>query len=174
MSMLSTIIDTAVAAVVAEHPKLFEPKSIDRAQKLLTREIVKSLTREPRGDGEAAPAAAGPASFERVTADDERGIAYCNLRAIAGELAKPTRASNGDIYLPAEAAGPEVLPFAKLPPREQWAVITDLAQLTAWREFFDATLPNLARRPFAGVAPWPWPPSKAGKVYEPKPEGAAE
>jgi hypothetical protein len=84
--------------------------------------------------------------------------------------------------LPREAAGPEVLPFAKMPSRDKWLFVTDLPQMTAWREFFEATLPTLARRPFGeqqagetGVwVPWPWPPSKTGKVYEPETQGTTE
>jgi hypothetical protein len=178
MSALGTIIEHAVSTVIAEHPKLFEAKSIERAQKLLSREIMKSLTRDPRGDGDAAATETAPEPYERITASDERGIAYCNLRIAARALAAPTRLAGGDLYLPLEASGPEVQPFAKMPPRDQWLFVTDLPQMTAWREFFDATLPTLARRPFGEVVggdtgvwvPWPWPPSKTGKVYEPETE----
>lgn len=179
MNTLGTIIDGAVAAVIAEHPKLFDPKAIERAQRVLTREIMRSLTRTA-GDGDAAKPEmpAEPEPFERVLAADERGIAYVNLRIVARALSpQPQRLAGGDIMLPREAAGPEVQPFAKLPPREQWVPVTETAPLAAWREFFDATLPNLARRPFADtgvIMPWPWPPSKAGKIYEPETEGAAE
>jgi hypothetical protein len=179
MNTLTTIIDSAVATVIAKHPKLFDPKAIERAQRVLTREIMGSLTRTPGTDGEPAKPEPPPEPepYERVLAADERGIAYVNLRIVARALSpQPIRLAGGDLNLPREASGPEVLPFSKMPPREQWLFVTDLAQMTAWREFFDATLPNLARRPFGEkhgdvvgiLVPWPWPPSKTGKIYEPE------
>ena len=179
MNTLATIIDGAVAAVIAEHPKLFDPKAIERAQRVITREIIRTLTRVP-GDEAKPEAAPEPEPFERIVAADERTIAYINLRIASRALSpQPIRLAGGDIMLPREASGPEVLPFAKMPPKEQWVLVTEVAPLAAWRDFFAATLPNLERRPFgdSGVMmPWPWPPSKTGKIYESesKSEGAAE
>lgn len=170
MNTLATIIDGAVATVIAEHPKLFDPKAIERAQRVITREIMRTLTRAPGDEARPEPAPEA-APFERVPADDERGKAYVNLRIVARALSpQPQRLAGGDILLPREASGPEVLPFAKMPERSQWVPVTEVAALAAWRDFFDATLPNLARRPFGDTGvlmPWPWPPSKTGKIYEP-------
>lgn len=185
MNTLATIIDSAVATAIAEHPKLFDPKAVDRAQRVLTREIMRSLTRAPGADGEPAKPETPPEPepFELIRGTDERATAYINLRIAARALSpQPQRQAGGDIYLPREASGPEVMPFAKMPPREQWLFVTEFSPMTAWREFFDATLPNLARRPFGekrgdvtGVfVPWPWPPSKTGKVYEPEQEASAQ
>jgi hypothetical protein len=179
MNTLATIIDCAVAAVIAEHPKLFDPKMTERAQKTLTREIMRTLTRSPGEEAKPEPAPE-PEPFERVKAADERGLAYVNLRIASRALSpQPIRLAGGDIMLPREASGPEVQPFAKMPPKEQWVLVTEAAPLAAWRDFFVATLPNLERRPFGDngvMMPWPWPPSKTGKIYEPEQqaEGAVE
>lgn len=174
MSALSTIIAAAVADAVAANAKLFDPKKIERAPEVLTRAITKALTREPKTDGEDAAAAASetPPAGGPVSADDPRAKAYAALRKLAGAVA-PMQIGGGVTYVPPEADTPAVAAFADMPPRERWLFVTSRANLTAWAEFFDATIPNLARRQItethggaAGIfLPWPWPPSKTGKVY---------
>lgn len=177
MGALSTIIDGAVGTVIAEHPKLFNPESKERTQKLLVREIMKSLVKEPRVDGDETPQPpiqepTGGAR-ELTPATDERAIAYCHMRAIAGAVA-PSRYGGDRIYIPPEGDTAAVRAFANLPERKNWSFITNRAQLTAWLEFFDAALPDVPRRKIfenreglSGVdLPWPWPPSKTGKIYD--------
>jgi hypothetical protein len=176
MSALSTIIESAVAGSLAEHAKLFDPKTRERAQKVLVRDIMKALTREPK-EGEEPPddaAPSAPALPERLPANDERVTAYCNLRLVAG-VAQPHRLTGGDIYLPLEGDTTAVRAFARMSDRATWPFVTQRPQITAWREFFDATLPNFPRRRTdetrGGIVgyllPWAWPPSKTGKVYAP-------
>jgi hypothetical protein len=178
MSALSTLIESAVSASLAEHTKLFDPKNRERAQKVLVRDIMKALTREPRGEGEEQPADIAPsvpALPERLPATDDRVKAYCNLRSLAG-VAQPQRFSGGDIYLPPEGDTAAVRAFGNgMPSRDEWIFVTERAQISAWLEFFDANLPNMPRRRtdetrdgvVGYLLPWPWPPSKTGKVYEP-------
>jgi hypothetical protein len=181
MSALSAIIESAVGGVIAEHPKLFDPKQRERAQKLLVREIMKSLTREPKGevdDGAApapAPAETAP-QIEIVARTDARAKAYCALCEIAGAPA-PHAASGGSICIPSEGLTARAQAFAELPPEKSWPFVTERPQLAAWFEFFDDVLPHKRRREIMEVRagkqgvslPWPWPPSKIGKVYEAPP-----
>lgn len=176
MSALSAIIDTAVSTVIAEHPKLFDPKQKERVQKVLTREIVRSLTREQKTDvdDESTPVPESAPVVETVAGNDPRAIAYTALRSVAGAVT-PMRLSGGAIYLPPEGATAQVGAFANLPPREKWEFITDVNQIAAWFEFFNDALPNVRRRDITetrngivgALLPWPWPPSKTGKVYMP-------
>jgi len=179
VNTLATIIDSAIAAVIAEHPKLFEPKAVEggKTQRVITREIMRTLTRAP-GEEAKPETPPEPEPFERILAADVRVTAYINLRIASRALSpQPIRLAGGDIMLPREASGPEVLAFAKMPPKERWVHVTELAPLAAWRDLFAATLPNLERRPFGDngvMMPWPWPPSKTGKIYEPETEGQTE
>jgi len=181
MSALGTLINDAVATAIAAHPKLFASESAERAQKVLTREIIKSLTKEPKtadeGGEPTSPVEAPPAPAlpQRVSAKDDRVTAYVNLRTLAGAV-QPTRLTGGDIYLPPEADTAAVRAFAELPQREKWLFVSGREQLAAWLEFFDVLLPNAARRQITvtvdtkvgAYLPWPWPPSKLGKTYSPE------
>lgn len=175
MSALGDVIDGAVASVIADHPKLFNLQTKDRARKMIVREVIKSLVREVRDVGdEQAPASAAKTIGTLITADDPRAIAYCNLRKIAGAVL-PLYHGTGQIYFPPESDTTAVRTFAELPPRKGWQFISDRRQLTAWSEFFEEALPGVSRRQITethdGVLgaylPWPWPPSKTGKIYEP-------
>jgi len=180
MSALSAIIESAVGGVIAEHPKLFDPKQRDRAQKLLVREIMKSLTREPKGDGETDEAPAPTQAdtvpqIEIVPSSDTRAKAYRALCEIAGAPA-PISASGGSICIPPEGLTVRAQAFAELPPEKDWPFVTDGHQRAAWFGFFEEVLPNKRRRDItevrAGAAgivvPWLWPPSKLGTVYAPE------
>jgi hypothetical protein len=171
MSALGSIIDAAVASVISEHPKLFNPQGKERAQKVLVREILKLLVREPR-DGTSNETQPDNPIAELTSADDPRAVAYCRLRELAGAV-RPMTFGQGQIYLPVESNTAAVRAFAELPPQQEWLFITDRRQLTAWREFFDETLPNVSRREITAARgdavgaqlPWCWPPSKTGKLY---------
>lgn len=166
MSALSTLIAAAVADAVSANPKLFDPKKLDRAPDILAKDIVRALTRPAKeGEVEAQAEAEAPA-YEMALNDSAVAKAYVNLRRVAGCLAKPTLGSNGTIYVPREANNAAVLAFVDVPAVLEWQPVT-AAQQTAWRNFFDRTLGAANRRPIndATVLPWPWPPSKEGKVY---------
>lgn len=179
MSALSTIIDAAVGSVISEHPKLFNPQGKERTQKLLVREIVRSLVRESRGEDDPTATAppSDPPTIVTIPASDERAIAYCRLRSIAGAPA-PLHHGGDCIYIPPESNTTAVRTFAGVPERKEWPFVIDRRQLTAWLEFFDEALPGISRRKIfetrdglTGVdLPWRWPPSKAGKIYDHPPE----
>ncbi|KQZ00886.1 hypothetical protein ASD45_08465 [Pseudolabrys sp. Root1462] len=167
MNPLSTIIAAAVADAVAANVRLFDPKKIERAPDALTRDIVKALTRSTK-EGEAeAQTEAEDAPFEWLPADSRRAKAYVNLRIAAHCLSRAAE-KDGLIYVPREADGPAMLAFADWTPAQGVIGISNVAQMTAWRDFYDRVLPNVARRPQGNsmTAPWPWPPSKEGKTYD--------
>jgi hypothetical protein len=172
MTALADVVCAAVARAVEKHAKLFA--DAEKARRVLAREIMRQLAAKP---AEAAdpPDAPAPRRGELVPADDERALAYCRLREVAGAV-PPMRTAGGQIYLPPEAAEPCVLAFGTLPPRERWAFVTG-ANLTAWLEFFGETLPGVARRNIVvtggATLPWAWPPSKTGRVYQPLHEEVA-
>lgn len=166
MTPLSAIITAAVADAVAGNPKLFDPKKIERAADVLSRDIVRALTRATKEDvHEAAPEADRPA-YEVIPADDPRAIAYDKLRLIAGCFARPTKSASGGIYVPSAANTAAVIALASAPPRRDWRPVSR-PQQTAWREFFDRVLGDASRHPVGDTTPlpWPWPPSKDGKLY---------
>lgn len=173
MSALARMIDQAIGEVIAEHPKLFAEKSVEKTRKLLVRKIMKTLTAPQSESYDPHDIAMQSSAGESVAADDPRALAYCQLRIVAGAVA-PFRSSGDQVYLPREGDVSAVRPFADLPPKKQWPFISDRAQLTAWREFFDETLPDVSRRSImetrdgqhGAFLPWLWPPSKLGKVYE--------
>lgn len=177
MSPLADIIDAAVVSVIEEHPKLFAAESAERARKLLLRKIMKTLT-GPKSSEEAeaqqTPETPPPQpTAETIRYDDPRAIAYCNLRSVAGAV-RPLRIGE-QVYMPPESLAECVKAFGDIPPKEVWQFITDRRQLQAWREFFDETLPGVSRRDIVetrdgvigALLPWPWPPSKTGKIYDP-------
>lgn len=61
---------------------------------------------------------------------------------------------------------PRLLAMAKAPPREQWVALT-AQQAAAWEGLLgDFVLVQMRKHMREGsFAPWPWPPSKDGKVY---------
>lgn len=179
--VLAKTVEAAVTSVIEEHPKLFAANSAERARKLIVRRIMRSLV-GPRSDGDGESPADPPATVsapppETVRYDDPRAIAYVKLRDVAGAV-KPIRLGE-NLYLPSEAFADCIKPFAELPPNGSWKFVTDRRQLQAWREFFDETLPGISRRDITyledgvlGAAlPWPWPPSKTGKIYDPAIDG---
>lgn len=171
MSALSSIVDGAVAAIIAEHPKLFAEQHKDRAHKLITREIVKAFTREPKEGDETVAAEEPPPAFELLPAEDRRARAYINLRAMAGAVAPMS--INGRISVPRAAIDDGAMALADLPPQAKWEFVMG-PNLAAWLEFFEAALPDVARRKITtpdefnrlgARLPWLWPPSKQGRTY---------
>lgn len=168
MNPLATMISAAVADAVAANQRLFDPKKLERAPDVLTRDIVKALTRPAKeGEGEAQAEAEAAPPFEWLPADSRRAKAYVNLRIAAHCLSRAT-INNGLVYVPREADGAEMLAFADWSPTQGLIGISAINQMAAWREFYDRLLPNVARRPQGAsmTVPWPWPPSKEGKTYD--------
>lgn len=180
MTGIRPIIDSAVAAVLAEHPKYFTPKGHEHAQTVLTRKIMAAI----RGDApakEASEPEPPPASPQQPIAIDPTsldGRAYTALRELAGAPA-PFRMSGGLISLPPEANNVRVMALADLPKREEWQFLTTPKQIGAWNEFFREMLPvgtprrsiTETRRTLNGILmPWPWPPGRDGRIYTAEPE----
>lgn len=180
MTTFRAIIDGAVADAMAEHPKYFTPKGMEHARAAIVRKIMASLrdTSEQKSDAPAAPTAPAAAGLFDPASPDAR--AACNLRAAAGAVL-PMRTGGGQVLVNPEALTPAALAFADCPPREVWLFLTDRRQIAAWKEFFAAALPGVARRPIdivrggeTGIlAPWPWPPAASGKIFSADRESAA-
>lgn len=178
MSGIRDMIDAAVVAAIAEHPKYFTELGLDnsRARTAIVRKIMAALRGDSDKSGEPAKADAppppAPAQSLTVAADSREARAYTNLRKFAGAVA-PFRMADGSISINAEAACEAVWPFADLPPSQQWPFLTQPRQVGAWLEFFAQTLPGAPRRPIQQirdgatgiVMPWLWPPAKDGKTY---------
>jgi hypothetical protein len=175
MTGIRPIIEHAVASAIAEHPKYFTERGLEKAQAAITRKVMAALFRSDSESGAdagappAPPAEVGPLSVDPKSAE---GRAYINLRSLAGASA-PFRMQDGNISLPPEAQKPAVYALADLPALP-WPFITDRQQTGAWMEFLADALPKgVARKPIqttrdgvAGISmPWPWPPSVTGKVY---------
>lgn len=172
MTGIRPMISDAIAAYIAEHPKQFSERGIEKAQAGLTRKIMAALLRsdnEPEPETPAPPAELAPLTVDPKSTE---GRAYTNLRSLAGAGA-PFRMQDGNISLPPEAQKPAVYALADLP-AQPWQFITDRQQTGAWLEFFAESLPKgVARKPIqieqngaTGIlVPWPWPPSKDGKIY---------
>lgn len=184
MSGIRPIIDDAVAAVLAEHPKYFTPKGHEHARTVIVRKVMAAI----RGDGseksQETPAAAitqaAPQS-NLIEPVSREGRALSNLCLLAGAIA-PFRTSDGRFVLPTEANNGAVFALADLPAKDQWLFLTERKRIGAWTEFFRESLPHAARKPIlqtrgteTGILmPWPWPPSKTGVIYTPEetPEAA--
>lgn len=176
MNLIRSAIDNAIADVIVEHPKYFTPAGQEHARKTLVRKIMAGL----RGDGEDKPAPAAaetPAVAALVDPGSRLGVAYLMLRQVGGAVA-PFRTSGGHLSVPANCQGDDVLAFADTPPRADWVLVSERQQLAAWNEFLADKLANVPRRQIrvdrdgvSGIeAPWPWPPAKTGKTYDPEHE----
>lgn len=182
MTGIRSIIDNAVAAYIAEHPKHFTERGLEKAQNGLTRKIMSALMRSDDEPAAVPVPAPEPAEFAPLAVDatSREGRAYANLRKLAG-AGVPFRMGGGNIVsLPPAAQCEAVYALADLPAETRWQFIAERKQIGAWLEFFADHLPNAARKPIQiehkGVTgilmPWPWPPSKDGKIYTAS-EGAA-
>lgn len=178
MSVLRSLIDQAVADVIAEHPGYFTPRGIESARAAIVRKLCASFRASLSTKAEAA-ADAGETSAPiveqpkamMVERSSREGIAYTTLRAMAGCVPAFT-AADGRICIPPECAVPAVWALADAPPRDKWPFVSDRRQIGAWREFFRETLRDMPRREVCGLegeqwgmrAPWPWPPRKDGTL----------
>lgn len=177
MNALRTIIDGAVADAIAANPKYFAAKQEDRARAAIVRKIMAALLRD---DDEQQPAeAAEPESkFVLADADSREARGYANLRRIAGATAA-RRDREGKVIIMRPAYCEAVFALADLPDIDRWPFLVDAPKIAAWREFFEQTLPDTARRSVmqergdaSGILmPFYWPPSKDGRVYD-TPEAA--
>lgn len=174
MTGLRPIIDSAVAAAIAEHPKYFTERGLEKAQAAIVRKVMSALF---RSDGTVDAPIETPAPVEPLqplAADPKsaEGRAYINLRELAGAAA-PFRMGDGQISIPPEAQKPAVYALADLPALP-WVFITDRQQTGAWLEFLAEALPKAVARKSIQIRrgdatgilmPWPWPPSVTGKIY---------
>jgi hypothetical protein len=177
MTGIRPIIDDAVAAVLAEHPKYFTPKGHEHARTVIVRKVMAAIrgASDKPADTTTAPTSAPQSSLVDPTSHE--GRAYASLCLLAGAIA-PFRTGDGRFVLPAEANNAAVLTLADLPPKDQWLFLTERKHIGAWSEFFRESLPHAARKPIlqtrgteTGILmPWPWPPSKTGVVYTPENE----
>ena len=176
MNVLRALIDKAVADAIAEHPKLFAPKAAEKARGIFVRKIMATFN-EPAEEStaETSPDEA-PFIFADPQSREARG--YKNLRLIAG--ASPPRVdSAGRVIILRAAYRESVFALADIGSASQWAFLTETRRITAWREFFNETLPDTVRRSIqierngqAGIlVPDYWPPSVTGMRYQ-TPEAA--
>lgn len=101
-------------------------------------------------------------------ADGDAAKAIGELYAIAGKseyFRTVVRRPGAPIFFP-HAVGPQLLALAKAPPRDAWVTLNH-RQAGAWEAFLQPLLRMTRHRLQEGcVAPWPWPPSVEGKVYD--------
>lgn len=169
---IRTLVDSAVADVIAEHPKYFSTRGLESARPALVQKIMKAFRedmKEHTQEPEQSQTVAGIPTAQSVYRTSREGIAYTWLRMVGGAVT-PFE-SNGRILVPAEAAIPAVWAFADVPKRELWGTPTDRRQIAAWLNFLKTTLPGIPRRDVNLCVPWPWPPNKDGSIhhYEPEP-----
>lgn len=176
MSILRAAIDSAVEQAIAEHPKYFTPQGVKSARALIVRKVMAAFrdggdkSSEQQAEDEETPA---EPQMLFATAGSREARGYANLRQLAGAVA-PRRLGDGSVPIMPAANCEAVFAFADMPGAETWLFVVARKQLGAWGEFFDEMLPDVARRAISqerdGVIgillPWPWPPSKEGKIYD--------
>jgi hypothetical protein len=175
MNLIKSAIDNAIADAMAEHPKYFTPKGHEHARAILLRKILAGLRGDaPEKPTEEAPAAELPRAPVLVDPNSREALAYLTLCS-AGGASPPFRTGDGRVSIPFEGQGAEVLAFADAPARGRWLFISDHQRVGAWNEFFRESLQGKPRRSIIveqsgqqGImVPWPWPPAKSGKTYDP-------
>ncbi len=177
MSALRSLIDTAIAEVVAEHPKYFTPRGREHIRTTVTRKVMAAF-REATKENESGVET--DESATRVTHDDamyaepqsREGRAYANL-CMAGHAVRPLEI-RGKFRIPFCAAIRAVWTFADAPAWQDWPTAYNPRQIAAWLRFLSETLAGVARRsvvvsgtenePRAIRVPWPWPPCKDGSL----------
>jgi hypothetical protein len=153
-----------------------ERKGRNRAVKDAHRWVVSGLWEGFVSSGEHSDRAA---KRQAIATDSEAGIAWAVLHRIAG--IRPFEASGN--YLLPQPLDEQTLALKQAPPDyQQWAFIAaeQTNQIGAWRSLVEHWLQNRPRPEFVRdhwpmyrgtegakglVAPWPWPPSKDGKIY---------
>lgn len=174
MNVLRAIITAAVGNAIAEHPKYFTERGHEKAQAAIVRKIMSALRDDDGTEGPTPPPPAAEPPFVLADPDSREAKGYINLRRIAGAV-DAKRVGDGKIVIRREAYCEAVFALADTPPREQWLFLTEPPQVKAWLELFRETLPDTGRRSLfeprgaqSGIVmPYAWPPSKAGKVYDP-------
>lgn len=173
MNIIRATIESAVADVIVEHPKYFTPKGQEHAKTVIVRKVMAALR---DGGGEKAESETPAEDTPKIVfadAGSNEAIGYANLRLVAGANA-PTKLSGERIVIVPPANCAAVAAFATLPPRSEWRFASERKHLAAWAEFFRDMLPEITRRTImeerSGVTgallPWPYPPSKEGKIYD--------
>ncbi len=183
MSALRSLIDTAIAEVVAEHPKYFTPRGREHIRSTVTRKVMAAF-RDATKENESGESQ--DESATRVIRDEaifvetgsREGQAYGKL-CIAGGAVAPLMIG-GKYRIPACAAIKAVWTFADAPALSSWHAISNKREIAAWLGFFSETLAGLARRPILRedalgrrymLVPWPWPPCKDGSLsHQQEPE----
>lgn len=180
MNLIKSAIDGAIADAIAEHPKYFTPRGLEHARTVILRKVMAALRGDTdKPDDAPAQVASTPAGPMSADPDSREATAYLVLRQAAG-AGPPFRMGDGRISIPAAALQGDALAFADAPPASAWPLICDRQQIAAWQEFFRETLPGLPRKPImvtegasVGIrVPWPWPPAKTGKTYDPNEDAA--
>ena len=97
--------------------------------------------------------------------DSPEGKAVATLYDIAGKRSLFDAVMKRGVSF--KTVTPQVLALEQTPPQAQWIDLAEPAQVAAWDRFIAAQLPkiNRAELKLGDKAPWPWPPSVAGKVY---------
>lgn len=173
VNIIRTAIDAAVSEAIAEHPKYFTPKGLEHAQTVIVRKVMARL-RDGGSDKDESEAHAEEApKIVFAEAGSAEAVGYANLRLVAGANA-PTKVSGDRTVIVPPANCAAVAAFATLPPRSEWRFASERKHLAAWAEFFRDMLPEITRRTImeerngvtGALLPWPYPPSKEGKIYD--------
>lgn len=175
MNLIRQALDDAIAQAIAERPKYFTSKGLEHARAHILRHLLTALRGDAEKPAEAEETTLAPATPQplKVTPDSREARGYAVLRMAAG--ATEPHEVGGYIYIPHTAASAAVFALADAPPRDAWLLVDDSQQVGAWSEMFRDTLPTVARREVrrrslrnlpALLVPYPYPPSKTGKIYE--------
>ncbi len=182
MTALRSLVDSALAEVINEHPKYFTPRGKDHFRTTTLRKIMtafRDATKENES-GESRDESATPVIRDEglfVETGSREGQAYRTL-CHAGGAVTPL-VIGGKYRIPSCAAINAVWTLADAPAMSAWHRIGDRRQIAAWLGFYSETLAGLARRPIVRVgddmndplnerrylyAPFPWPPCKDGSL----------
>lgn len=180
MNVFRAIIETAVGSAIAEHPKYFTPKGTEKAKAAIVRRIMAAL-REDENTEDAPETTEQPFPFIFADADSAAAKGYVNLRRLAGAT-DARRTADGKTVVKREADCPAVCALAELPSDVRWLFLTAPQQIRAWMDFFRDMLGDTGRRSIAETCggqtgifmPYPFPPSKTGKIYDPEYEDQEE
>lgn len=176
---MRTLIDNAIADVMAEHAKYFTPTGMRYAQGALTNKIAKALrdSLTERTDAVTEPQSAFNAFPVDPNSPEGRGL--IRLRRAAGAIPSPVVTSTGNYSVTGSVTQAQLTAFGNAPSENEWPLVWDRQQIAAWFAFFEAALPSDPRRQIlvpcedserALRVPWPWPPRKDGTAYIRQPE----
>ena len=105
---------------------------------------------------------------QKFAAGSPEAAAISTLYIIAGKqsvlAANWMRASDGALYY-RRTVTPQLLTLSSAPPRSEWPAL-DRRQAASWNDLLATFVTVVWSRLTEGArAPWPWPPSKDGKIY---------